>query len=184
MNNLQEFTLPNLSHKMTFPVRLTEENISGTLATVFATGYYSDSTDSTELPKPFENVFANSFQLTGNAYLFDVANNEYAFLDIVSRLQSTKISFEDEGVLLYLKKRFHLVRLLNSAQKKLNAYFTDKKTWYFLRQTYSSDGLVLEVHTPQNGETALAMLEKFEDEWWLDNMPVNSDKILIDVMFV
>ena len=175
MNNLQEFTLPNLSYQVTFPVQPAEGNIPDTLATVFATGYYSDSTGlSVNLS---ENMFVESFQITSNDYAFDVG------FDIISRLQSTQVSFEDKKVLSYLKKRIHLVRLLNSAQKKLSSYFTDRKTRYFLRQTYSLDGIVLEIHTSQDGATALYTLEKFENEWWFKHMPVDSDKVLIDVVF-
>ena len=102
--------------------------------------------------------------------------------NIIQRLLYDEISF-DERILPYLEKKIQLVNFLILAKKELNSYFTEENTWFFMRPTYSLDGVVLEIHTSQDGVTALDTLEKFEDKWWINNMPVNSDKILIDVVF-
>lgn len=189
MNNLQEITRTNLPYKTIFPVGLTEnihQDVSvsvfdtGSYATVFfGTKYYSDSTLTSV--KLVRNMCATFSQPTRDVYATD-GGDDYTMFNIIQRLSYDEISF-DERILPYLEKKIRLVNFLNLAKKELNSYFTEENTWFFVRPTYSLDGVVLEIHTSQDGATALATLEKFEDEWWINNMPVNSDKILIDVVF-
>ena len=76
-----------------------------------------------------------------------------------------------------------LLKLLRAARHKLDEYFPPTKTKYFVRRRFDNNGLVLEIHTDLDFETALKQLDKFEDDWWLDNMPTEGHSLLIDVMF-
>lgn len=76
-----------------------------------------------------------------------------------------------------------LLKLLIAARRKLDEYFLPMETKYFVRRRFDNNGLVLEIHTDLDFETALKQLEKFEDDWWLNNMPIDGYSLLIDVMF-
>lgn len=76
-----------------------------------------------------------------------------------------------------------LLKLLKAARHKLDEYFPPTKTQYFVRRRFDNNGLVLEIYTDLDFETALKQLDKFEDDWWLDNMPTDGYSLLIDVMF-
>ena len=100
------------------------------------------------------------------------------------RLQPIAVEKEALG---YLEKHEYLLELARVARNKLDEYFNPATTEYFLCRIYDpetrEEGLMLEIHAAQDFEKAMANLEKFENEWWLDNMPTNGDKLIIDVMF-
>ena len=87
----------------------------------------------------------------------------------------------------FLKKHPQLIPLINNAANKLAKYFTDSSTDYYLSLIYNPDtkaqGLCLEIYATLPFAKALSCLERFEDEWWLDNLPDNLDDLVIDVIF-
>ena len=75
-----------------------------------------------------------------------------------------------------------LLKLLRAARHKLDEYFPPMETKYFVRCLYDNSGLVLEIHTDLDFETTLKQLEKFEDDWWLDNLTTEGYSLIIDVV--
>lgn len=76
-----------------------------------------------------------------------------------------------------------LLKLLVAARSKLDEYFPPMETKYFVRRRFDNNGLILEIHTNLDFETALKQLEIFEDDWWLDNLTTEGYSLIIDVMF-
>lgn len=101
--------------------------------------------------------------------------------------KSCNTTIAEENALKFLANRDDLLKLVQAARNKLDEYFPSNLTKYVLCRTYDpetqTEGLMLEIHTDQNFEDAMACLEQFEDDWWLDNMPTNGDKFVIDVVF-
>lgn len=67
------------------------------------------------------------------------------------------------------------LNLLNDARRKLDEYFDPHTTRYVLSRTFDPDsgsqGLMLEIHTELNCAEALAALDRFNEDYWLDVMP-------------
>ena len=76
------------------------------------------------------------------------------------------------------------LNIIGEARRKLDEYFDPKTTRYVLSETYDpesgSRGLMLEVHTDLGVKEAMAALEKFDDEYWLDVMPADTS-VVVDV---
>ena len=89
----------------------------------------------------------------------------------------------DEAIVNYLKKHESMVSLLVNVKRELKRFFLNEDLNYKLRFTYDSNGLMLEVYSIKSCEEALSCLERFEEEWWIDNMPEPPDELIIDVVF-
>ena len=135
-----------------------------------------------KLDKLKKNSFRNDafFQAPKNsAYKNDSINADF------KRLKNYMSINENAGK--YIKQHRYLLTLLFRILDKLKEYFPESDTTYSLRRTYSSEprdnGVVLEIYTHKKSVDALKCLEKFEDDWWIDNLPPKSDNLVIDVMF-
>lgn len=63
--------------------------------------------------------------------------------------------------------------------RKLCRYFPTMETKYFVRRFFDNSGLMLEIHTDLDLETALKQTEKFEDDWRLDNLRLTTTHYLL-----
>ena len=74
------------------------------------------------------------------------------------------------------------INLIEAARRKLDEYFDPKITKYVMDTSYDpesgSRGLVLEIHTNLDLEESVAALERFEEDWLLDNMPADFDFVI------
>lgn len=126
---------------------------------------------------------------TFNPYFSCISNEfpgSFNVTEIKNIIGGLGVSVEEEAI-PYLISHENIFSLVLDAKIKLDSYFDSKLTKYYLSRIYDpetqSEGLMLEIRTDQCFTEAMACLEKFEDDWWLDNMPTNGDKFVIDVVF-
>lgn len=97
------------------------------------------------------------------------------------KAQSFSIS-EAEEMIRGLSAALNL-NLLLEARHKLDEYFDPATTKYELEKTHDaetgSDGLILEVYTDLDCESAFEILDRFKGEWWVYHMPVGGVAITI-----
>lgn len=116
----------------------------------------------------------------GVARLKDYYSAERAINDLKRAVQF------DDGIEARLRDNREALALLGRAIDRLKTYFP-ADTEYFLRATYdtnpNSKCVSLDIMTNCSYEESMAALDKFDDEWWLDNMPRRGDVLIIGVRF-
>ena len=74
------------------------------------------------------------------------------------------------------------INVIEAARRKLDEYFDPRITKYEMDTTYDPEtgkrGLILEIHTNLDAEESMAALERFEEDWWLDNLPLDFDFVI------
>ena len=90
----------------------------------------------------------------------------------------------DDGIDKRLQADGEILDLISRAVEQLKKYFPADAE-YVLRRTYdldpNSNCLSLDVLNNRGYDESMAALDKFDDEWWLDNMPRTGDALIIDM---
>lgn len=74
------------------------------------------------------------------------------------------------------------INLIEAARRKLDDYFDPKITRYAMDTSYDPEsgkcGLTLKIHTSLDLKESMAVLERFEEDWLLDNLPADFDFVI------
>lgn len=132
-------------------------------------------------PKNFITSFRVSFRRRNYASRYVKLQNKSSIdrKNLLNTLRK-KIKFA-EGIESSLAERNDVLTLLTSVMSKIDKYFPNDTTTFFLRKSYdlNSKAFVLEVQSRQDYTKAKQAFDDFDDDWWLDYIPQSNDVLII-----
>lgn len=105
----------------------------------------------------------------------------------VTKLEEVFVLREPELIRRFLRKHAFLVGLLKQARVKLQRYFGAAAPLVLRLAQYPEENaseLLLLIQTSLSASEALPLLDRFDEEWWLETLPKAQCKLTIKLEYI